>query len=210
MALKDNAAHGAARGEAMLFKRREKRPFMEKARAWVAPRRGWRRVIDYWRHRMKRLPDSPTRIALGFACGVYTSFTPFFGLHFLVAAGLAWVLRGNILASAIGTFVGNPVTFPFIAATCLELGVLITGGVIARDIEDLPFTDMAILFLSNIEKMVFPYFVGGLAPGIGCAVASYFIVKPVVAGYQKRRRARLLARARARIEAARRAPEAAE
>ncbi|MFN3262417.1 MAG: DUF2062 domain-containing protein [Pikeienuella sp.] len=194
----------------MLFKRRERRPFSEKVRAWIAPRRGWGRVIDYWRHRMQRLPDSPTRIAIGFACGVYTSFTPFFGFHFVVAAVLAWVLRGNILASAIGTFVGNPLTFPFIAAICIETGSLIMGGIPIDGIEDMPFTDMAILFLSNIEKLVLPYFVGGLAPGLAAAAASYFIVKPVVVRYQKRRRAKLMARAKARIEAAQRAPGAAE
>ena len=30
-------------------------------------------------HRVRRLPDTPHRIALGFACGVFVSFTPFFG-----------------------------------------------------------------------------------------------------------------------------------
>lgn len=203
-------AASAAWGDGMLFKRRERRPFLETARQWVAPRRGWRRVIGYWRHRMQRLPDSPTRIALGFACGVYVCFTPFFGFHFFVAAALAWILRGNILASAIGTFVGNPITFPFIAAVCLELGVMITGGRIRDGIEDMPFTEMAILFLRNLELLVFPYFIGGLAPGIAAAALSYFIIKPIVAGYQKRRRARLVARAKARIAAARGESDAGE
>ncbi|QIE56396.1 DUF2062 domain-containing protein [Pikeienuella piscinae] len=156
-------------------------------------------MIDYWRHRMQRLPDSPTRIALGVACGVYTSFTPFFGFHFIVAAGLAWLCRGNIFASAIGTFFGNPLTFPFIVAICLEVGGMIMGIPINSDFTGLGFHQMAVLLLQNVKSLVIPYFVGGLIPGLIAAVASYFIVRPLVATYQRRRRARLIARARARI-----------
>ena len=168
----------------------------------VAPRGGWGRAFEYWRHRMQRLPDSPTRIALGVACGVYVSFTPFFGLHFVVAAALAWVLRANVLASAIGTFFGNPLTFPIIAAVSLELGALYFGSPIASDeIKDLGFIELAILFLQNVHELVVPYLVGGLAPGLISAVISYFIVKAVVASYQKRRRAKLISRAKSRIAA---------
>ena len=93
----------------------------------MAPRKGWRRGYLYLGKRVQRLPDSPHRIALGFACGVMASFTPFFGFHFVIAAALAFITRGNILASAIGTFVGNPLTFPFIAGTAMYLGHRITG-----------------------------------------------------------------------------------
>ena len=174
----------------------------ERTREVVAPRAGWRRVLEYYSHRMKRLPDSPTRIALGFACGVYVSFTPFFGLHFLVAAAIAWALRGNVFASALGTFVGNPLTFPFIAAASLEIGAWVFGTPFSAEaVQDLGFIDMVILFLSNIHELVLPYFVGGLAPGLLCAVISFYVVRPLVERYQRRRRARLVKRAQMRIKA---------
>lgn len=182
-----------------MFKRREKRPVAEMLRGLFAPRMGWRRVIDYWRHRMQRLPDSPTRIALGVACGVYTSFTPFFGFHFVVAASLAWLCRANVVASAIGTFFGNPLTFPFIVAICLEIGGRMMGVHINSDLTGLGFHQMAVLLLQNVKSLVIPYFVGGIVPGLISAVASFFIVRPLVSTYQRRRRARLIARARARI-----------
>lgn len=172
---------------------------MEVLRAYIAPRTGWRRVINYWRHRMQRLPDSPTRIALGIACGVYTSFTPFFGFHFMIAAGLAWLLRGNIVASAIGTFFGNPLTFPFIIAICLELGGMIMGAPINSDFTGLGLQQMAMVLIRNIGSLVIPYFVGGIIPGLASAVICYMIIRPVVATYQRRRRNRLIARTRARI-----------
>ena len=93
-------------------------------------------AIEYLGHRVRRLPDTPHRIALGFACGVFASFTPFFGLHFVLAAVLAGLLRGNIVAALIGTVAGNPLTFPLIASVSLGLGRRILGyGASGRDFE---------------------------------------------------------------------------
>lgn len=184
-----------------MFKRRDKPPIDARIREMVAPRGGWGRAIGYWRHRMQRLPDTPSRVALGFACGVYTSFTPFFGFHFVIAAALAWLLRGNVFASAIGTFVGNPLTFPFIVAVCLELGGLIMGSPIHADLTKIDFSELVVLLVRNVDDLVIPYFVGGLIPGLLCAAVSFFLIRPIVATYQRRRRARLMARAKARIAA---------
>ena len=62
------------------------------------PRGGWTRAFHYVKHRMKRLPDSPERIARGVWAGVFVTFTPLFGFHFVVAVLLARLLKGNILA----------------------------------------------------------------------------------------------------------------
>lgn len=194
-----------------MFKRRDSLTFGRKVREFFAPRTGWKRAIEYYSHRMKRLPDSPTRIALGFACGVYVSFTPFFMMHFVVAAALAWLVRGNMFASAVGTFVGNPITFPFIAATCLEIGSLIFGDLIVEDLSGMDFWEIATVFAKHIHELVLPYFVGGLGPGILCAVVSFYLVKPLVETYQRRRRAKLVEKAKAKIaaEAAKSAPNKA-
>ncbi len=111
----------------MIFKRRHRPPFWDRLREIVYPRKGLWRGLDYIRMRLHRLPDSPHRIALGFACGAVASFTPFFGIHIVLAAALAWLVRGNILAAVFGTMVGNPLTFPFIAAFSLETGWRILG-----------------------------------------------------------------------------------
>jgi uncharacterized protein (DUF2062 family) len=70
-----------------------------------------------------RLPGTSGSIAIGVASGVAASFLPFIGLHFLIAALLALLLRGNVLASAIGTFFGNPWTFLFIWVSDYRLGL---------------------------------------------------------------------------------------
>ena len=65
------------------------RPSLSRLREAVLPKRGYRRGVEYLGHRVRRLPDTPHRIALGFACGVFSSFTPFFGLHIVLAAVIA-------------------------------------------------------------------------------------------------------------------------
>lgn len=189
-----------------MFKRREKAPFSARAREWISPRKGWARGFEYMGRRMQRLPDAPESIALGFACGVFTSFTPFFGLHFLVAAGLAWMFRSNMFASAVGTFAGNPFTFPFvIVPVSLQLGSWILGreGDLDTSFTELGFFGLLAHTFLNVKELFLPYLVGGIAPGIFFAVISYYLVKPVVRTYQSRRRKRLAARARARLDAAR-------
>lgn len=206
----------------MVFKRRTKPPLLSRIREAFYPRRGWRRGIEYLGHRVRRLPDTPHKISLGFACGTFVSFTPLFGLHIIVGAGLAWILRGNIVASLIGTLVGNPITTPFIAAFSLALGRRILGhGVTGRDFGRIAeaFSQAAQgLWQSAISlfgfghpqwaklnlflyDMIWPYFVGGLLPGLVAAIAGYYLTRPLIAAYQTRRRARMLERARARLEA---------
>ncbi len=78
--------------------------------------------------RILRITASPHAIAAGVAAGVFTSFTPFMGLHFLVAFVLAFVLRGNMIASALGTFFGNPLSFPLIWAATFSTGNFVLGN----------------------------------------------------------------------------------
>lgn len=110
-----------------MFKRRTPLSYWQWFKEGVYPRSGWRRVINYTSYRLKRLPDTPHRISLGFACGAFASFSPLFGLHFFIAAFLAVVLRGNVLSSLMGTFFGNPVTFPIIGVVSYQTGLFMMG-----------------------------------------------------------------------------------
>jgi len=200
----------------MIFKRRDKPPFWSRLREVLFPRKGFLRGLDYIRKRLHRLPDSPHRIALGFACGAFVSFTPFFTLHFVLAAVLAWALRGNVLAAMFGTVVGNPLTFPFISVTALWLGRTMLGRhgdgsdfaavthAFAEAFNSISMTikswfgygpSMLDGLLDFFHDVFLPYLIGGIFPGLVAAVACYWIIGPVVAAYQERRRNRLAKRA---------------
>lgn len=183
----------------MIFKRRASLGLLGRIRTWVAPAKGWRRGFTYIGRRVQRLPDTPHRIALGFACGTMASFTPLFGFHFIIAGLLALIVRGNLLASALGTFLGNPLTFPLIAGSALTCGAWLTG-----ESEHLRAFTPAMVFedFDLFLKAVFvPYLVGGIAPGLLASGVTYVLVRPVVAAYQQRRRLRLAAAAKARVTA---------
>ena len=202
-----------------MFRRRDPRSYGRIALEVLWPRGGWARAASYAKHRLRRLPDPPPRIGRGVAAGVLASFTPLFGLHFLVAALFARAVRGNIVASLFGTFFGNPLTFPLIAWSSLELGYVILGGTIgdaahgsvwdafAGAWTDLGFNLRAVFTdaemrwsgLAAFWSDVFaPYAVGGVLPGLACALVAYALTVPIVAAYQKRR-AGLAARKLARM-----------
>ena len=200
----------------MVFKRRDRPPLLERIREVVYPRRGWRRGIEYVGHRVRRLPDTPHRIALGFSCGVFMSFTPLFGLHLVGSMALAWLVRGNVLAAAIGQVVGNPFTLPFIAWISMALGrrILGEGGPSGRSFEriDLALSAAADglwhtalswfgMGVSQWGKVMLvysdvflPYAIGGILPGLIASAAFYYLVRFIVVAYRARRRKRLEAR----------------
>jgi uncharacterized protein (DUF2062 family) len=67
--------------------------------------------------------DSPPEIvAASFAIGVAISFTPLFGLHWIIALALAVVLRLNKVDVLLGTLVVNPLTLPAVGAVALPIG----------------------------------------------------------------------------------------
>ena len=106
-----------------MFRRRTPLTRISQIRSVVWPERGFRRLFAYLFQRVVRLPGTSGSIAIGVASGVAASFLPFIGLHFLIAALLALLLRGNVLASVIGTFFGNPWTFLFIWILDYRLGL---------------------------------------------------------------------------------------
>ena len=194
-----------------MFKRRERRSIFRFFYEVIFSLKGISRAIEYVGIRLKRIPDTPHKISLGMSCGIFASFTPLFGLHFLIAGLLSYLLRANVLASLIGTFVGNPITFPIITVFNLKLGEWILGsseyssgdgGKIFEGFLDFIFLIYKSFFTegsigeNNVPRMneflngVFiPYSLGGLILGIFIAVVSYFLLRPLVATYQKKRSA---------------------
>ncbi|MFT6451346.1 MAG: hypothetical protein ACJA06_000828 [Halocynthiibacter sp.] len=199
----------------MVFKRRNKLTFLQTLAHAIWPRGGWGRAFHYMRHRVRRLPDTPHKIARGVFAGVFTVFTPFFGLHFLVAALLARTMRGNIVAALLATFVGNPLTYVPIGVISMKIGHLLLGtkfdpnahhsiaGKFFGAAEDLRANTLALftdadanwMALGQFWQEVFkPYMVGGIIPGIIAGLVGYYLTLPVIHAYQKRRKGRLKAK----------------
>ncbi len=171
-----------------MFKRREPLSILKRAGEVLWPKGGWRRSGTYVAHRLRRLPGTPYRIAAGFASGAAISFTPFIGLHFVLAALLALVLRGNMLAAAIGTVVGNPWTFPFIWLWIYSLGNWLMGS---DDLTALQQTLSLGYIIENPLKVLLPMAVGGVPSAICAWFVFFWPVQRTVDQYQKARRRRI-------------------
>ena len=175
-----------------MFGRRNPLTLAQRFLLWIWPERGWRRQSAYIAHRIKRLPGTPSRIAAGFACGVAVSFTPFVGFHFILAAFLAVIMRANIIASAIGTAIGNPWTFPFIWLWTYNIGLWLLGreSVAVEGAMTMDF------IFDNPLLVLWPMAVGGFPTAIAAWLVAFFPMRIAVLRYQVRRRRRL----RRRIE----------
>ncbi len=201
----------------MVFKRRKKLHWAETLRSYVLPRAGWRRTLTYLGHRLRRIPDSPTRIARGVAFGIFTSFSPFFGFHIILALLMAKVFRANLLATLAGTAIGNPFTFPFIIGGALKIGTFVLGrdpaehdfkrvGRAFREASSAIWESFTAIFgfgqnkMANLgeffSEVMLPYFIGGTLLGLAFALAGFYITKPLIVAYQKLRRKNLAKRAK--------------
>jgi uncharacterized protein len=174
----------------MLFKRRESESFLERVRVHVWPRRSWNRSSRYVVYRLRRLSDTPHAVALGFAAGAFTAATPFLGTHMVMAVLLSWVIGGSVVAALLGTFVGNPLTYPFIWYSTYAVGNLMLGGKTPKGAIDLSGG----IFQSSLHQLwpiLKPMTLGCLPVGLALAALSYVLVRPMVEAYKHRRRRQL-------------------
>jgi len=198
----------------VVFRRRQKQSWWRLVAEGFWPRAGWRRVINYFAHRIRRLPDTPHKVARGMFAGTLVSILPLPGVQMLAGGLLAWLLRGNILAAVLCSFISNPLTTPFLAVGSIGIGQWILGqdGVLnARMIGhafaeaggDLWHNFMA-MFTPEVaswtglahfaERVFLPYFVGAMVIGLILGMAAYYITIPLVSAYQHRRKGRLKAK----------------
>ena len=197
----------------MVFKRRTPKSWALWALHLIWPQGGWGRAAHYVKHRVRRLPDSPDRISRGIFAGVFTTFCPFYGFHFFIAAGLAKLGRGNILAALMATFFGNPLTYLPIGVISLKTGHFLLGTEFeenmnlgsrfagaGRDLKD----NFKAIFTDDradwsrlggfYDEVFFPYMIGGIIPGIIAGAICYYLSLPIITAYQNRRKGRLKAK----------------
>lgn len=191
----------------MLLKRRDPPGFVERIRVLVWPRRNLARSARYVLLRLKRLPSSPHRIAVGAAAGVFAVWTPFLGLQLLLAAVLSVILRGSIVASFLASFVGNPLTYPIIWFSTYNLGNALLGGRTELRIVDLQSKATALwdsmmrlsldgtaAALESLGPMFKPMVIGSLPLGGLAAFATYIGVRKLIAVSHARKARKLLLR----------------
>ncbi len=174
-----------------LFKRRIIKPFGQKLLDLLWPRQGLGRTVRYWRHRLTRLPGTPHSIAAGVASGVAMSFMPP-GLHMLMAAGMALIVRGNVIAATlVSVAFGNPVMTALLLSMDLGLGELLIGKrqrAASGEVSLLEFFQHPV---DTFSRFGVPFVLGALLLAILSWIVTYFIMIRVVEFAHARRAKRV-------------------
>ena len=133
---------------------------------------------------VKQLNGDPHYIATGMSIGVFIGITPTFPFHSILALALAYILRASKAAAAIGVWIGNPLTMPFIYLGSYKTGALILGTSIPFDIKYTTFTELAKLGVDATLALL----MGGIIIGLPPSAAAYLITRRLVKKLRSRRR----------------------
>lgn len=140
---------------------------------WLKKKFNLYRFVRFYKHKINRIRDMPEAISIGLAWGAAVSFTPLLGLHIIICFLGTFLMRGNILAAAAGTIIGNPWTFPFIFYFDYKIGEFIYND----NIEEF---NLRISFLiENFEELFVPTLIGSIPVSIIVWIITYKISKKI-------------------------------
>lgn len=139
-------------------------------------------IRDKFREILK-VKDTPHRIAMAFALGVFLGISPLLGLHTIGAFFLAWLLKLNRLVAIVGVYITNPWTIVPIYTFCIWVGAKLTG--LERILPAVDWNDVSLMvFISELKHLIMPFLAGTIVVGSISAVASYFIIHWAVVKYR--------------------------
>jgi uncharacterized protein (DUF2062 family) len=124
--------------------------------------------------------DTPHRIALSFAVGVFIAFSPAFGIHTGVSLLVAYLFRLNRVPILLGCWVNNPWTI----APMYMTGTLLGGWILGISPGSMPTIDWHLSghsFRTALWRALLPYLwpfvIGNTILGLAGAALSYFLLR---------------------------------
>ena len=160
-----------------MFKRKKPLGLINQFKITIWPEKGFERNFLYYWKRLIRIPESPHSISMGFSVGVFIAFSPFIGLHIILCIFISWAFRVNILSSIIGTFSGNPLTYPIMWASSIGLGDFILRR------QKFTYEKIELSDFFGVDFFI-SFFVGSLILGFLFAIICYFFIKYFIIIYK--------------------------
>lgn len=121
--------------------------------------------------------DTPHRVALGFAIGIFYGLFPFVGVIFTVVT--AFVFRANKVSALIGCFVTNTWISAILIIPSIKIGAKIFGldwRIVWQDmLKYLKMSDVNDIFKALSADVVLPSVVGFFIIAFVISLAGYFI-----------------------------------
>lgn len=144
-------------------------------------KKSWSQKTKDFIKKILRTKDSPKKIALGLAIGVFWGIAPTFGFAILFSLPTAFLFKGNRLAAILGTFANNPLTFPFVYASGIKIGQLI----LKTTPVPLSLEFFKVESLLSVGKSLL---VGSIFLAIGLATLTYFLALQIIIRYRAHHR----------------------
>lgn len=148
--------------------------------------------------RLLALDDPPERTALAFSIGVFVAFSPFLGLHTILATSIAFIFRFNKLAIYSGTFINNPfLTLVPIIVASYAIGAFLLGRPIRISPEGFellsnphPLTaDYYRKLFRESWLIVWPFTVGATVLSVVCSLIAYPVTLWLLRTHRRRKAA---------------------
>jgi hypothetical protein len=161
----------------------------------------WKKIKQIVLHHILHVDDSPERIALGAALGVFVALTPTPGMQTLLAVALAALLGGNKAAAVPPVWITNPLTGVPIYWFNYKFGAFLLGGSWrgnsqVRDLlEHVANQTLGMHIFTRqywldcfrlLVDIGWPLWVGGGVFGLICAVPTYAILRRGIVRYRAR------------------------
>jgi uncharacterized protein len=153
-----------------------------------------RHIKRFFIYRVLHVDDTPHRIALGVAIGIFITWTPTIGLQMALVVAIAALLRANKIVGVPFVWISNPVTLVPIYGPNHWLGTKILGG--NYDFDQLrPFVEAVATGGNWFERLhaawdamwrvFWPLWLGSAVVGGVLAVITYFVIRYAVVRYRR-------------------------
>jgi hypothetical protein len=148
--------------------------------------------------RLLALDDPPERTALAFSIGVFIAFSPFLGLHTIVATLIAFLFRFNKIAIYSGTFINNPfLTLVPIIIVSYAVGAFLLGRPLRIPPEGIELLRHPRLLTRDYYSHLFirswylvePFAIGGMVLSVICSVVAYPLTLRALRAHRRRKHA---------------------
>jgi uncharacterized protein (DUF2062 family) len=153
-----------------------------------------RTLVRRWRDALLHIDDSPKRTAAAFALGVFCGFSPFLGLHTVLALAVAFALNLNRVATLLGVYAN----LPWIIAPYYTLSTMAGAALLRTRLPPDFGAELARLFALSIftrefwahvtslmSPLLWPYLVGSSLAAALLALAAYPLALAFIVSRQR-------------------------
>jgi hypothetical protein len=157
-----------------------------------------RKAKQFFLHNVLHVDDTPHRIALGVAIGMFWAWTPTVGIQMTLTIVFAFLLRANKLVGLPWVWISNPATMLPMYYGNYRLGRLLLGGTwpeiqFAHVIRTPGWFRKFWALMQETLHVAWPLWLGSVIVALAWAVPTYFIIRWAVIAYRARRRVHLAA-----------------